>query len=118
MEAATVLPVKQVATAQTKIDGKNNEMHGKISSMPSLYESLNAALQDHWKAHDKKYPTFVLSPEDRDGLMQQISIVREVFGPSAQNFEREKFHGALIQVRQGAAPSIISADGSERPLVL
>jgi len=81
--------------------------------MPSLYEAMNAALREHWKAHGNQYPSFVLSPEDRDALMHSISVVREVFGPSAQEFSRDHFHGARIELRPGAAPSIISAEGQE-----
>lgn len=92
--------------------------HGTIWFMPSLYESMNAALRAHWKAHDNRYPTFVLSPEDCDQLMAEIAKVREVFGPSAQDFPRDKFHGAKIELRAGAVPAIVSSDLQEVPLEL
>lgn len=86
--------------------------------MPSLYESMNAALRAHWQQHNNQYPTFILAPEQHGPLMDEIALVREVFGPAAAQFPRDKFHGAPIELRSGAAPAIRAVDGVETLLVL
>ena len=73
--------------------------------MPSLYEAMNSALQSHWKQHQNQYPRFILSPEDHASLMHEIAVVREVFG-------------APIEIRPGAAPTVVALDGSETLLEL
>jgi hypothetical protein len=86
--------------------------------MPSLYEAMNSALQSHWKQHQNQYPRFILSPEDHAALMHEIAVVREVFGPSALEFPRDQYHGAPIELRPGAAPTVVALDGSETLLEL
>ena len=86
--------------------------------MATLYDTLVAALRQHWQAHDNQYPTFILSPEQHRELIDTIAIVREPFGESAAEFPKDRFHGAPLQVQEGASLQMRAVDGTVSVLTL
>lgn len=81
----------------------------------SLYTAIVAAIRDHWKAHDGKYPQRVqLSSVDHAELMRDRKIVTDHWGSTITDIN--SMLGVKI-VEEPAGPSaLVSVDGSLVPL--
>lgn len=63
--------------------------------MPKLYNSMTAALQDHWKAHSNAYPQkFVLTEQAH----QQLNNIRHLVSVVMVNKEPPGWENAFLGV--------------------
>lgn len=76
---------------------------------------LTQAIRAHWKAHEGKYPQkIVLTPAQHDDLVRLVTIGRAGMEPVNPGI----FLGCKIERQEGAAPALVSVDGTEVPLDL
>lgn len=83
----------------------------------TLYDSMLAALHEHWKANNNAYPQcYELTKIALDDLNAGRSLVRKSIGlKTLEGNDFHEFHGVKLVV--GEINALVAKDGTRVPLV-
>ena len=86
--------------------------------MTDMYDTMVAALREHWKAHDNAYPQrFELTQSTWDALVEQRTLVNKTMNFNQRTALGEDFLGVpMVVSNEGNA--LVAVDGTRVPLNL
>ncbi|MDP9898185.1 hypothetical protein [Variovorax ginsengisoli] len=79
--------------------------------MSSIYDQVIAAIQQHWRAHDNKYPQkIVLASAQHHSLMDIRRIGRTALAATGE-IEADRFMGTALEIDDTSPGIVVSIDG-------
>lgn len=87
-------------------------------SMSNIYDIAVAAIRDHWKTHDNRYPRkLVLSTAQHQALMGQRKLGQIGIG-TANELPTDSFMGVPLERDDSTPPVVVAVDGQSTPLAV
>ncbi|MCZ2499270.1 hypothetical protein GN316_21140 [Xylophilus sp. Kf1] len=85
--------------------------------MSNIYEIAVAAIRDHWKRHDNRYPLkLVLSSEQHRSLMAQRKLGQIGIGTS-DALPTDSFMGTPVEIDDSVPGTVVAVDGQVSPFI-